>query len=139
MSLVEFEKHKVVKSFMNTLDVYYTNLGGYHYSKDGSPCYYLNGMLTMFEEQQKKIDLLEKEITETQTFLNKQNHIKQTKIDELQSRVVELTKAMSEVQMMSHKSISYEHDLFDKGWNQASKQVVINIHRLTGIGEGLLK
>ena len=93
----------------------------------------------MFEEQQKKIDLLETEITETQTFLNKQNHIKQTKIDELQSRVVELTKAISEVQMMSHKSISYEHDLFDKGWNLASQQVVINIHRLTGIGEGLLK
>ena len=63
----------------------------------------------------------------------------QDKIDELQARVVELTKAMSEVQMMSHKSISYEHDLFDKGWNQASKQVVINIHRLTGIGEVLLK
>ena len=97
MPLVEFEKHGVVKDFMNIFDVYYTNLGGYHYSKDGSPCYYLNGMLTMFEEQQKKIDLLETEITETQTFLNKQNHIKQTKIDELQSRVVELTKAISEV------------------------------------------
>ena len=63
----------------------------------------------------------------------------QAKIEELQARVVELTKTLSEVQMMSHKSISYEHDLFDKGWNQASKQVVINIHRLTGIGEGLLK
>ena len=83
MSLVEFEKHKVVKSFMEACDVYYTNLGGYHYSKDGSPCYYLNGMLTMFEEQQKKIDLLENEIVETQEFLNKQNHIKQTKIDEI--------------------------------------------------------
>ena len=83
MSLVEFEKHKVVKSFMEACDVYYTNLGGYHYSKDRSPCYYLNGMLTMFEEQQKKIGLLETELTETQTFLNKQNHIKQTKIDEI--------------------------------------------------------
>ena len=31
-----------------------------------------------------KVDLLEKELTETQAFLNKQNHIKQTKIDELQ-------------------------------------------------------
>ena len=80
MSLVEFEKHKVVKSFMEACDVYYTNLGGYHYSKDRSPCYYLNGMLTMFEEQQKKIDLLETELTETQAFLNKQNHIKQVKI-----------------------------------------------------------
>ena len=87
MSLVEFEKQKVVKSFMDTFDGYYTNLGGYHYRKDGSPCYYLNGMLTMFEEQQKKITLLEKELTETQAFLNKQNHIKQAKIDELQGRI----------------------------------------------------
>ena len=78
--IAEFEKQKVVKSFMDTFDGYYTNLGGYHYSKDGSPCYYLNGMLTMFEEQQKKIDLLETELTETQAFLNKQNHIKQVKI-----------------------------------------------------------
>lgn len=37
--------------------------------------------------QQAKIDLLEKELTETQAFLNKQNHIKQTKIDELQARI----------------------------------------------------
>ena len=88
MSLVEFEKQKVVKSFMDTLGVYYTNLGGYHYSKDGSPCYYLNGMLIMFEEQQKKIDLLETELTETQAFLNKQNRIKQVKIHELQKQVI---------------------------------------------------
>ena len=56
MSLVEFEKHKVVKSFMEACDVYYTNLGGYHYSEDRSPCYYLNGMLTMFEIQQSKLE-----------------------------------------------------------------------------------
>ena len=37
--------------------------------------------------QQSKIELLEKELTETQAFLNKQNHIKQTKIDELQKRI----------------------------------------------------
>ena len=85
--IVEFEKHEVVKDFMDIFDVYHTNLGGYHYSKDRSPCYYLNGMLTMFEEQQKKIDLLENEIVETQEFLNKQNHIKQAKIDELQKRI----------------------------------------------------
>ena len=30
--------------------------------------------------QQSKIELLEKELTETQAFLNKQNHIKQVKI-----------------------------------------------------------
>ena len=90
MSLVEFEKQRVVKSFMDTFDGYYTNLGGYHYSKDGSPCYYLNGMLTMFEEQQKKIDLLETELNETQAFLNKQNHVKQVKINELQTRIENL-------------------------------------------------
>lgn len=39
------------------------------------------------QSQQSKIDFLEKELTETQAFLNKQNHIKQAKIDELQARV----------------------------------------------------
>ena len=39
------------------------------------------------QSQQDKIDLLEKELTKTQAFLNKQNHIKQAKIDELQARV----------------------------------------------------
>ena len=34
-----------------------------------------------------KINLLENEIVETQEFLNKQNHIKQAKIDELQKRI----------------------------------------------------
>ena len=75
MSLVEFEKQKVVKSFMDTFDGYYTNLGGYHYRKDRSPCYYLNGMLTMFEEQQKKIDELQGRIDATEKWIesNKKN------------------------------------------------------------------
>ena len=105
MSLVEFEKHKVVKSFMSTLDVYHTNLGGYHYRKDDSPCYYLNGMLTMFEEQQKNIDLLEKEITETQAFFNKQNRIKQTKIDELNERSSEEKRILHNVIEMNQAKI----------------------------------
>ena len=88
--IVEFEKHVMVKDFMDISDVYHTNLGGYRYRKDDSPCYYLNGMLTMFEEQQKKIDLLETELNETQAFLNKQNHIKQAKINELQTRLENL-------------------------------------------------
>ena len=44
--------------------------------------------------QQAKIDLLEKELTETQAFLNKQNHIKQAKIDELQARIDEALKEL---------------------------------------------
>ena len=46
--------------------------------------------------QQAKINLLEKELTETQAFLNKQNHIKQAKIDELQARVEEALYAVDE-------------------------------------------
>lgn len=42
------------------------------------------------QSQQAKIDLLEKELTETQAFLNKQNHIKQAKIDELQRKINEI-------------------------------------------------
>ena len=83
MSLVEFEKHKVVKSFMETFDVYYTNLGGYHYSKDDSPCYYLNGMLTMFEEQQKKIDEVNEKHSEEKRILHNVIEMNQAKIDEL--------------------------------------------------------
>ena len=39
------------------------------------------------QSQKTKIDLLEKELTETQAFLNNQNHIKQAKIEELQARI----------------------------------------------------
>lgn len=39
------------------------------------------------ERHKAEIKLLEKEIIETQEFLNNQNHIKQTKIDELQKRI----------------------------------------------------
>ena len=87
MSLVEFEKHKVVKSFMETFDVYYTNLGGYHYSKDDSPCYYLNGMLTMFEEQQKKIDEVSEKHSEEKRILHNVIEMNQAKIDELEFKL----------------------------------------------------
>lgn len=56
---------------------------------------------------------------------------KQTEIDEL-------LKALEHVQKSCHKSISYEHDLFDKGWNHSSRQVIINIYKLTGVGENLI-
>ena len=48
------------------------------------------------DEQQDKIDLLEKEIVETQEFLNKQNHIKQAKIDELTKHVACIKTIVSE-------------------------------------------
>jgi len=48
------------------------------------------------QSQQSKIELLEKELTETQAFLNNQNHIKQAKIDELQARIDKAMKYVSE-------------------------------------------
>ena len=90
----------------------------------------LNDKNDIILSQQAKIDELEFKLSSTvnnfdnscktiaihQKFLDDAdvaNKFLTDKIDELQARVVELTKAMSEVQMMSHKSISYEHDLFD--------------------------
>ena len=48
------------------------------------------------QSRQTEIDKLEMEIKETQAFLNNQNHIKQTKIDELQKRVDRAMKYTSE-------------------------------------------
>lgn len=42
----------------------------------------LSGWVAAWNHQQAKIDLLVNEIVETEEFLNKQNHIKQVKIDE---------------------------------------------------------
>ena len=57
------------------------------------------------KSQQAKIDLLEKELTETQAFLNKQNHIKQAKIDELQARIDEALNTLCKLQYSSGERI----------------------------------
>ena len=55
MNIVEeFEKIPYIKNFIETFDVYYTNLGGYKFRKDDSPCYYLNGALRMHEVMNDK-------------------------------------------------------------------------------------
>lgn len=54
---------------------------------------------------------------------------------EQQKAIDELLQHLDYVQKSSHKSISYEYDLFDKGWNQCARNTVETIHRLTGIGE----
>lgn len=70
--------------------------------------------------QQAKIELLEKELTETQAFLNNQNHIKQAKIDELQARVDEIT---------NHVDINFDEERDDdqhsywSGYNQAIREL----------------
>lgn len=60
-------------------------------------------------------------------------------IDELQARVDELQTAFKHLIEMNNKSISYEHDLFDKGWSQCAETTINNIYRLTGLGERALK
>jgi len=57
--------------------------------------------------QQPKIDLLEKELTETQAFLNNQNHIKQAKIDELQA-MVDILEATND------SLVAYKNQLLDE-------------------------
>lgn len=59
----------------------------------------LHFMEKAFMHQQAKINLLEKELTETQDFLNNQNHIKQAKIDELQRKIVFQEKAIKNIKL----------------------------------------
>ena len=71
---------------------------------------WLNGAWYAFQEQQTKIDLLEKEIVETQEFLNKQNHIKQAKIDELKHQKSLQELAINQISQANQewRSINYE-------------------------------
>ena len=56
MNREAFEKLPCIKNHLEHFDVYYTNLGGYLYSKDDTPCFYLNGAWMMYQEQQSKIE-----------------------------------------------------------------------------------
>ena len=50
----DFENIPWVKNFIETFDVYYTNLGGYISRLDDKPCFYLNGALRMYEMMNDK-------------------------------------------------------------------------------------
>lgn len=56
MSRESFEKIQHIKNHLEHFDIYYTNLGGYLYTKDNTPCFYLNGAWMMYQEQQSKIE-----------------------------------------------------------------------------------
>ena len=64
---------------------------------------------------------------------------RQTEVDKLQKRMDELQTAFKQLIEMENESISFEHDLFDKGWNQSARQTIENIYKLTGLGEQALK
>lgn len=94
-----------------------------------------------WDYQQVKIDNLQKQaITQGQNFNDLAQKLKDVEYfnQKLQGQIDELLKALEYVQKSCHKSLSYEHDLFDKGWNHSSRQVIINIYRLTGVGENLI-
>ena len=78
-------------------------------------------------EQQAKIDLLENEIVETQEFLNKQNHIKQAKIDEMQKRIDAVLQVLCELKesMDGFK----EMDLYDKGYRVTTEYVIADLEK----------
>ena len=58
MNREAFEKIQHIKDNLEHFDIYYTNLGGYLYAKDNTPCFYLNGAWMMYQEQQSKIEYL---------------------------------------------------------------------------------
>lgn len=77
MNLVRnFEKLPYIKTHLEHFDVYYTNLGGYHYCKDDSPCFYLNGAFHMYDIKQREIGVLEDLLS---TALKKLNKYERTK------------------------------------------------------------
>ena len=89
------------------------------------------------QEQQKVIDELTQALIKEQEEVLKYKPIYLNLIAEnvmLEDRVKKLTLALDNIRFSTNKSISYEHDLFDKGWNQCAKQVVGSIYELTGIG-----
>lgn len=56
MTRESFEKIQHIKDHLEHFDIYYTSLSGYLYTKDDTPCFYLNGAWMMYQEQQKKIE-----------------------------------------------------------------------------------
>lgn len=66
-----FEKIAYIKNFIESFDVSYTNLGGYHFNKDKQPCYFLNGALQMYEMQQRQLEVMDTLFSEALKKLNK--------------------------------------------------------------------
>ena len=103
----------------------------------------------IFKEKQTKVDELQYKAklreSDHQALLVKYRATKKCwedmskEKDELQKRVDELHTAFKQLIEMENESISFEHDLFDKGWNQSARQTIENIYKLTGLGEQALK
>ena len=79
----DFEKIFYIKNFIESFDVSYTNLGGYHFNKDKQPCYYLNGALQMYEMKHREVEIMDKLLSEALEKLYKYEKTKST--DDLES------------------------------------------------------
>ena len=60
MSREAFEKIPHIKDYLEHFNVYYTSLGGYFYTKDDTPCFYLNGAWMMYKEVVGEFENLKK-------------------------------------------------------------------------------
>lgn len=49
----DFEETELFIRLKDCFEVYYTNLGGYHYVNGGDCSFYLNGAFAMFQELNK--------------------------------------------------------------------------------------
>lgn len=103
---------------------------------------YVNNFKKGWESRQTEVDELQKQVTDLDNRATKYalDAMATAKLNaELQKRVDELQTAFKQLIEMENESISFEHDLFDKGWNQSARQTIENIYKLTGLGEQALK
>ena len=114
----------------------------YTSKKGGYGSFDLDFGLYVYQHQQTKVDELQKQVTDLDNRATKYalDAMATAKLNaELQKRVDELQTAFKQLIEMENESISFEHDLFDKGWNQSARQTIENIYKLTGLGEQALK
>ncbi|MFH7353057.1 hypothetical protein L1A70_14685 [Acinetobacter bereziniae] len=86
----------------------------------------------------EKMQSRQAEINKLQLQINEMAEVglsQESAIREKDKRIEELESALKYLRDSFHESISYEHDLFDKGWNRCAASVVEDIYRLTGIGK----
>lgn len=114
----------------------------YTSKKGGYGSFDLDFGLYVYQHQQTKVDELQKQVTDLDNRATKYalDAMATAKLNaELQKRVDELQTAFKQLIEMENESISFEHDLFDKGWNQSARQTIENIYKLAGLGEQALK
>ena len=91
------------------------------------------------DELQRRNQMLNDNIKEQGQKLVYQNEVIETQAEkllclrdekaELQKRVDELQTVFKQLIETENESISFEHDLFDKGWNQSARQTIENIYK----------